>query len=110
MHRRSIFPILGLLILVVSLIAPSVASADGVIIVDPPPCEHECTEPFPVGDQLEIRSHRVDVTISMLPAVRHVVMNGFVQLLFYFSRSGRCGPRNVSFSRMLSRKKPDKLG
>ena len=64
MHRRPLIPILGLLILIASLLAPVAARADGVIIVDPPPCDPACPEPFPVGDQLEVRSHRVDVTIA----------------------------------------------
>ncbi len=63
MHRRT-FALVVLLVFSVSLIAPLAVRADGVIIVDPPPCDPACPEPFPVGDQLEIRSHRVDVTIA----------------------------------------------
>src|SRR5690606_29379288 len=64
MSRRNIARLLALFAVIVSLIAPVVARADGVIIVDPPPCNPACTEPFPVGDQLEVRSHRVDETIA----------------------------------------------
>jgi Ca-activated chloride channel homolog len=64
MHRRSLVSLLALLAIAVSLLAPVAARADGVIIVDPPPCDPGCPEPFPVGDQLEIKSHRVDVTIA----------------------------------------------
>ncbi len=63
MHRRTCSLIL-LFLLVASLLAPVVARADGVIIVEPPPCDPTCPEPFPVGDQLEIRSHQVDVVIE----------------------------------------------
>src|SRR5215211_6446973 len=46
------------------LISPLAAKADGVIIVDPLPCDPACTEPIYVGDQLVVRSHRVDVNIE----------------------------------------------
>jgi len=64
-----------------------------------------------VGDELRALKvdHHAGVTIS-LPAVRHDVTSGFVQWLFYFSKSGRFGPRQISSSRRLYRKKPDKLG
>lgn len=64
MSRRNIARLLALFAVIVSLVTPVAARADGVIIVDPPPCDPACTEPFPVGDQLEVRSHRVDVTIA----------------------------------------------
>ncbi len=63
MHRRA-FALVALLVLAVSLLAPLAASADGVIIVDPPPCDPACPEPHYVGDQLDVVSHRVDVTIA----------------------------------------------
>jgi Ca-activated chloride channel family protein len=46
------------------LASPLVASADGVIIVDPPPCDPVCPEPVLIADQLNVRSHRVDVSIA----------------------------------------------
>lgn len=48
---------------VTALLNPALTSAQGVIVVDPPRCEAGCPEPFPIGDQIEIRSHRVDVTV-----------------------------------------------
>jgi Ca-activated chloride channel family protein len=42
---------------------PATVRADGVIIVEPPPCDIGSCPPVPVGDQLNIRSHRVDVTV-----------------------------------------------
>jgi Ca-activated chloride channel homolog len=56
--------ILTLLALLVSLFAPFPAKADGVIIVDPPICDPACPEPVLIADQLDIRSHRVDVAIE----------------------------------------------
>jgi Ca-activated chloride channel homolog len=64
MHRRSLFSLIALLVLGFSLVAPAISHADGFIIVEPPPCDAGCPEPFYVGDQLEITSHRVDVTIA----------------------------------------------
>jgi Ca-activated chloride channel family protein len=58
-------PIVILLSLVVSLLTPPLATrADGVIIVDPPVCDPVCPEPVLIAEQLNIRSHRVDVTIA----------------------------------------------
>ncbi|MEK7278393.1 MAG: VIT domain-containing protein, partial [Chloroflexota bacterium] len=59
------------------------ALADGIIIIDPPPCPVTvappclecppvCPTPFPVGDQLEIKYHRVTVTIENQIAVTKV--------------------------------------
>jgi Ca-activated chloride channel family protein len=62
MHRLPLVILLALL--VAQLTFPLPARADGVIIVDPPPCEPACTEPFLIADQLNVRSHRVDVTIA----------------------------------------------
>ena len=64
MPRRSLVSLIALLAFAASFVTPIVASADGVIIVEPPHCDPACTDPFPVGDQLEIRSHRVDVAIA----------------------------------------------
>ena len=64
-HRPRVLALLALLALVVPLVLPAVARADGVIIVEPPPCETgRCPEPVVIADQLEVRSHRVDVTIE----------------------------------------------
>jgi Ca-activated chloride channel family protein len=57
-------PIVLLLALLVSLVAPLTARADGVIVVDPPRCDPVCPDPMLIADQLEIRSHRVDVSIA----------------------------------------------
>jgi Ca-activated chloride channel family protein len=57
-------PILIFVALLVSLLAPVSAVADGVIIVDPPACDPVCPDPVLIADQLNIRSHRVDVTIA----------------------------------------------
>lgn len=46
------------------LLAPGAAGAQGVIVVEPPECDPICPEPIFVGDQLEIRSHDVDVLIA----------------------------------------------
>src|SRR5918997_5232562 len=64
MHR---FPILTLVVFafLVSLVAaPLSASADGVIIIEPPVCDPVCPDPAFIADQLNIRSHRVDVSIA----------------------------------------------
>jgi Ca-activated chloride channel family protein len=64
--------------------SPLAALADGIIIIEPPIClpEHPCPcplegplpcpTPFPVGDQLEIKYHRVTVTIENQIAVTKV--------------------------------------
>jgi Ca-activated chloride channel family protein len=61
MHR---LPIVILVALLVSLAAPLTARADGVIIIEPPTCDPICPEPVLIAEQLDIRSHRVDVTIA----------------------------------------------
>lgn len=63
MHRIHV-PIVLLLALIVSVVAPITASADGVIVVDPPICDPVCREPVLIADQLTVRSHRVDVSIA----------------------------------------------
>ena len=57
-------PVVLLLALLVSLFAPLLARADGVIVVDPPRCDPVCPDPVLIADQLNIRSHRVDVSIA----------------------------------------------
>ena len=43
---------------------PRMVRADGLIIVEPPPCDPACPGPIRVGDQLTVKSHRVNVTIT----------------------------------------------
>ena len=58
-------PVLVLLALLISqLVLPSIARADGVIIVDPPGCDPACPEPVLVADMLEVKSHRVTVDVA----------------------------------------------
>ncbi len=66
------------------LATPLSALADGIIIIDPPPClpegpcppppclPPEICPPFPIADQLEIKYHRVTVTIENQVAVTKV--------------------------------------
>jgi Ca-activated chloride channel family protein len=64
MRRIPILPLI-VFVVIMSLIAPPLsASADGVIIVDPPVCDPVCPDPVLIADQLNIRSHRVDVSIA----------------------------------------------
>ena len=57
--------VVSLVAFVVSLVAsPLAVRADGVIIVDPPACDPICSEPVLIADQLNVRSHRVDVSIA----------------------------------------------
>ena len=63
--RRIPFLPLILFVFLVSLVAsPLAARADGVIIVDPPACDPVCSEPVLIAEQLNVRSHRVDVSIT----------------------------------------------
>ena len=63
--RRIPFQFLIAFSVLASLFAPSLtARADGVIIVDPPHCDPACTDPFVIADQLNVRTHRVDVSIA----------------------------------------------
>lgn len=43
---------------------PRLTRADGLIVVEPPPCSSGCDVPVRVGDQLTVKSHRVNVTIA----------------------------------------------
>lgn len=63
-RRRLAVSLLALLMLAAGFLRPTAAHADGVIIVEPPICDPACPEPIRVGDQLVIKSHRVDVTIA----------------------------------------------
>ncbi|MFN8594476.1 MAG: VIT domain-containing protein [Thermomicrobiales bacterium] len=62
MHRLTFLA--SFIFLISLLVAPARALADGVIIVDPPACDPVCPDPVLVADQLEVRSHRVDVSIA----------------------------------------------
>jgi len=53
-----------LVVMIATLLAPVAARADGVIVVDPPICDPACPGPVYVGDQLTVRSHRVNVSID----------------------------------------------
>src|SRR3954451_5014033 len=64
MRQRARFSLLFLVVLMFSMIAPSISRADGVIIVEPPICDPACPEPINLDDQLEVVSHKVDVTIA----------------------------------------------
>ena len=66
-------PVLLLFTLLVSLIGPPLsARADGVIVVDPPSAIRACPGPVLIDDQLEVRSHRVDVSIADQVATTHI--------------------------------------
>lgn len=77
MHRHRafsswLFPAL----LIVALLTPTLLAApvraDGIIIIEPPPCDPVCPGPVRIGDQLVIRSHRVDVAITDQVAVTRI--------------------------------------
>ncbi len=62
-HRFYVLPLL--VALFATVLVPLGAVADGVIIVEPPICDvaGPCPEPVRIGDQLVVKSHRVDVSI-----------------------------------------------
>lgn len=75
--------LVSLLTLLFTLALPAAARADGIVIIDPPPCPVPlvppcedcppiCPTPFPVGGQLDIRYHRVQVTIENQVATTRV--------------------------------------
>lgn len=64
MKRRSFLTFVALFILGFTLAAPALTRADGVVIVDPPTCDTGECPPVMIGDQLVVKSHRVDVTIA----------------------------------------------
>lgn len=63
---HAFLPFAVLIMLVLNVVAPPVARADGVIIVEPPTCDPTCPpdEPWLIADGLEVKYHRVDVTIA----------------------------------------------
>ncbi len=64
MNNRRWISLAMLFAIAISVLLPLGARADGVIIVDPPQCDPACPGPTYVGDQLVVRSHKVDVTID----------------------------------------------
>ncbi|MDQ3412448.1 MAG: VWA domain-containing protein, partial [Chloroflexota bacterium] len=75
-HRRTrsswLFPALLMLAIVAPLLLVAPARADGIIIVEPPGCDPVCPGPVRIGDQLVVRSHRVDVAIADQVAVTRI--------------------------------------
>ena len=69
--RRRILPILIGLLAIPTFAVPLAASADGIIIVDPPICDPGPCPPMPIS-QLAIEYHHVDVTIEDQVAITHV--------------------------------------
>ncbi len=65
------FALLALVILLSAFLFPHPASADGIIIPDPPICDPGPCPPMPIA-QLVIRYHHVTVTIQDQVAVTHV--------------------------------------
>jgi Ca-activated chloride channel homolog len=63
MHRRTLLSLAILCLLSLQLAGPLLARADGLIVIDPPECDPTCSTPVFVDDQLEVTSHKVDVTI-----------------------------------------------
>src|SRR5688572_12754390 len=64
MRRIPILSLIVIAVFVSLLVSPLAARADGVIVVDPPRCDPVCPDPVLIADQLNIRSHRVDVSIA----------------------------------------------
>ena len=73
------------LLLITLFALPAPALADGIIIIDPPicvgglpcptpprPCRVAPCPPFPIADQLEIKYHRVTVSIENQVAITKV--------------------------------------
>ncbi len=67
-------PITFLLVLAVLMtpMASFTAQGQGVVIPEPPICDVPCTVPPLIADQVEIRSHRVDVEVTDQVATTHV--------------------------------------
>jgi Ca-activated chloride channel family protein len=74
MKAKSVIAITCMLfILVSSFLLPGSASADGIIVPDPPVCEPQPCPPMIIPmDQLVIRYHHVTITIEDQLAVTHV--------------------------------------
>jgi Ca-activated chloride channel family protein len=53
-----------------TLAIPRLASADGVIVIEPPECQTgACPGPIRIGDQLTVKYHRVDVQVANQVAI-----------------------------------------
>ena len=67
-------PLTFLLVLTVLMtpLASFTARGQGVVIPEPPICDAPCTVPPLIADQVEIRSHRVDVEVKDQVATTHV--------------------------------------
>ncbi|MFM9106066.1 MAG: VIT domain-containing protein [Chloroflexota bacterium] len=64
MPWRRLFLLATLIFLIVPMVPAPPARADGVIIVDPPWCDPDCTDPVVLADLLEVKNHVVEVTID----------------------------------------------
>jgi Ca-activated chloride channel homolog len=64
MPKRFLFIVGVFAILCSTFLGAIPVRADGIIIVEPPGCDPICPEPALIGDQLIVKSHRVDVSIS----------------------------------------------
>src|SRR5690606_8310776 len=62
--RSSWLRLTVLVALMATLFAPFGARAHDEVIVEPTQCDPACTGPVFVGDQLVVRSHRVNVSID----------------------------------------------
>lgn len=71
MHRTAVTILLALAVLLVPATTWT-AHAQGVVIPEPPPCATPCPTPPLIADQVEIRSHRVDVEVRDQVATTHV--------------------------------------
>jgi Ca-activated chloride channel family protein len=72
MRRNPLILKIAVIALLIALVIPFPARADGIIIPEPPICDpFPCPQPIPMA-QLEIRYHHVTVTIQDQVAVTHV--------------------------------------
>src|SRR3954467_11201344 len=71
MHRIPFLPLIVFAVLVSLIASPLSALADGVIIVDPPVRDPACADLVLIADQLNVRSHRVEVSIADQVATTH---------------------------------------
>ena len=73
MLARKLTPLIGILMIATQFVLPAIALADGIIIIEPPICDPgPCPRPMPIADQLEIKFHRVDVTIEEQVAITRI--------------------------------------
>ena len=64
MYRTAVTFLLALAVLLTPA-ATWTARGQGVVIPEPPPCSDRCPTPPLIADQVEIRSHRVDVEVDL---------------------------------------------